>query len=282
MPSHSRSTATELLVRAARITIARWKAVSIALAGLGSIFSVSVLFTYLHVIGYPKLLGAAMTTKGALIPWIFITGLSFALYLAGLLVTSASYASALSFFKHNPQDQTAMSLLLMIPALTGIIALASSIIMMQRIGPIGAMAVAGGAVVATMLLMFLIPYFREKVCSNAVTDCEVHERSRLKQTLQIGVLTIAVWGTALTTVLPMLVLFSVYAWPANQHGILKLIATSVAITGVALFPAAAFFIGSDGVLTRARNALLARYAYSGGNCAVSRTICRAYDRLSSR
>lgn len=161
MTDNSDISAIGLIRRMVKDITSRPIVVGTVLTGLGSILTFCVIFTYLHAIGYPVLLGAALGTTTALIPWIVIATL--ALYFADLMATSAFYASALAFFNRTLGIQPYMAIMLALPALAGITTMVTSIILGQH--PSAFVAVSTSGITVPISLRFHPRvYCRERWC----------------------------------------------------------------------------------------------------------------------
>lgn len=240
-----------------KIVMAQWGPIGLSLTALSTALSFGVLFIYLDMIGYSKLLVPALGTKTALIPWIIIAAGTLAVYLGGLLIASGFYASTLRLFNREPSVQPYMALMLMLPALTGITALIVVILIGQRTGPVTATLVSALIVFVTIALMCSLPRFRHAIqlaAKPAVDDLTTD--TWLKRATRIGGVAGGIWGAALSAVFPMLLLISTYVWPDNRINLYKLVFGSVAIATLGLIPAAAFYLSKDGLWLRARNAMV--------------------------
>lgn len=246
---------TDLIGSTAKTLLGRFVATGAALTTIGSLTTFGVLFTYLHTIGSPELIGAALNSATALLPWILIASLILALYLSALMITSVSYASALALFNRAPSDQPYIAGILVLPTLAGVIAMVTSTLLGQRTDVFDVMAISAGIVSLAMLLMFLSPQFRKAVKNTSCIEDGSRSATLINQ-VRVGVLlTVALWGTALSATAPMLWVINTTSWPSGQYGVYKLVIISVVITALGLFPAAAFYIWKGEPLVRARNAL---------------------------
>lgn len=225
------------------------------LTGLGSIVTFSVLFAYLNAIGHPELLSPALASPAALLPWIIITALMLELYLGGLMIASAFYASALAFFNHKPNDQPYMAITLMLPALAGISAMVASLIIYQHAGAFLALSLSALAVVAVILLMLLIPKFKSIVKEANQPGDEASSITQAKRTANVVGLIATIWGTGLSAMFPIFLLINSHPWPAHRFELIKFAGICILLTVIGLFPAAAFYICRDGFWTRTRYTL---------------------------
>lgn len=247
--------ATGLIRRMVKDITSRPIAVGTVLTGLGSILTFCVLFTYLHAIGYPVLLGAALGTTTALIPWIVIATLTLALYFAGLMATSAFYASALAFFNRTPGIQPYMAIMLVLPALAGITTMVTSIILGQHRSAFFALSTSGITVTAALLAMLLIPRFKA-----AIDGCARQEGDSVPATEATWVakfvgLAGAIWGSAISAMFPMFLLINSYPWPTDRFGLYRFAGICIVTAVLGLLPAAAFYIWKDKQTTRTRHTI---------------------------
>lgn len=251
----SEDPASNLISKTMKAIAARPLSIGAILTGLGSIVTFSVLFTYLSAIGHPELLSPALGAPTALLPWIIIAALLLAMYLGGLMIASAFYATALAFFNHKPKVQPYMATMLMLPATAGITAMVTSIIIGPHKGALLALTVSAATVITLMLFMFLIPKFRTAVQQAAQPENSATPNTKARRIANICGLIAAIWGTALSATFPMLILINTYPWPADRYELYKLAGICVIITVLGLLPAAAFFIFKGGMWMRTRYTL---------------------------
>lgn len=256
MTVDSPPTRPNLIMEILKTVADRWVAISAALAALGSLFTFFLLFTYLHAIGHPALLGPALGATTALIPWIIIVGLMFVLYLAGLTATSAVYSSVLALFNRHPRVQRYMAVMLFLPACSGMIAMVACIIFWQRADEVSTMIIAAASVAIAMILMLLITDVRNGVKTAVGWEKAAPRWSKVLATMRFTALPFGLWSTALSATLPMWILISTFAWPSDQYGLYKFAGACLITSGLGLVPAAAYYLWRDSLWERARNVTL--------------------------
>jgi hypothetical protein len=255
MTASSEVSFSDLVMQTVKTNARQLVTASAVLTGLGFILTFCILFSYLHTIGYPSLMSSALDNTAALLPWILIAVLLLTLYLASLMVTSAFFAAALVPFKKTSNVQSFMALALILPSLAGITAMVYSVIIRQRSGVIDVMALSAAAVIIAMLVMLLIPKFRAAIRGVANKEDPPVRNAMANWLTTIVGLVGTIWGTALSAMFPMLLLIKTYPWPKNSYELYKFACICVITSAFGLLPAVAFYLGKDGLWSRARYTL---------------------------
>lgn len=233
----------------------RFFSASATLAGVGALAAFSVLFTYLHAIGSPELIGRALTSPSALWPWILISSLLLLFYVVVLLITTAAYASALNVFKETPDVQPAMAGYLFVPAFAGVVAAVCSTMLNRNLSVSGMFIDSAVWVAVGMIVLFLTSNLSASL-RKAILAEKADVPSKLQYAKHIFALVGGAWVAALTATIPMLGVLSTTSLLADPGGMKKLVLISIFITALGFVPAIAFYVSKGRRLIRARNALV--------------------------
>lgn len=231
-----------------------WVVVSLTLSASGALFGFVILSTYLNAIGLPDLFPSALDTKTALVPWMILVALLLIFYMFMLTLNSGIFASGVGLFSKQPYAQTTLVRALSLPVLVGITLQMSGIVweldlLLTFLGSlIGGMAVLGAL-----------------MCSEKF-GAAIHVAGFMTAKPEMGAkwqakfgalfpLSMVVFGTVVTAVLPVQVALSTYPTPTDFESTLALNIKAIVVSLLALVPAFTFFAFGKNLLIKMRNTL---------------------------
>lgn len=234
--------------------INHWVVVSVTLSAAGALFGFVILSTYLNAIGLPDLFPSALDTKTALVPWMILVALLLIFYMFILTMNSGIFASGVGLFSKQPYAQTTLVRALALPVFVGITLQMSGIVwefnmLITFLGSvIGEMAVLGA----------LMSQKKFSAAIHVAGFMTAKPEMGAKWQAKFGALfplSMVVFGTVVTAVLPVQVALSTYPTPTDFESTLILNIKAIAVSLLALVPAFTFFAFGKNLLIKMRNTL---------------------------
>jgi len=240
---------------------------SATLTGVGALVTFSIIFTYLHTIGSPQLLGKALTVPSELLPLIIVSSIMLLFYLIILLITTAAYATAVNLFKRTPDVQRRMAYYLLIPALAGVVATVSSALLKRNLSVGGLFFDSSVWVGVGMIVLWFTPKFNA-LLEGAISDGGTEPPSRFQFILHMLGIAVAVWVAAMTATFPTIGVIKASPWPSHSEGMGKLVFFSILITFLGFIPAVAYYVSKGDKLIKVRNAAIGLVVMAAGTLVI--------------
>ncbi|MFG0766838.1 hypothetical protein ACF8Q9_08185 [Pseudomonas sp. TYF_15] len=241
--------------------------VSATLTGLGALATFSIIFTYLHTIGSPQLLGKALAAPSELWPLIVVSSIMLLFYLVILLITTAAYASAVNLFRQTPDVQRLMAYYLLIPTLAGVVATVCSTLLKQSSSIGGLFFDSSIWVGVGMLALFFTRRFYA-LLEGAISSGQAEPPSRLQFLGHMFGIAVGVWVAAMSATFPMIGVLKATPWPSNSGDMNKFVIFSILVTFLGFIPAIAYYVSKGDRLIKIRNAAIGLMVMTAGTLAI--------------